>query len=323
MNYLITGGAGFVGSHLCESLLAKGHQVLVMDDLSTGNISNVDHLLKNPNFQLVVESVHKERTLEALIKKCDFVYHLAAAVGVKLIVTDPIRTIETNIKGTEAILKKCNRWRKPLLFTSTSEVYGKNKADRFSETDDMLFGSTTHARWSYACSKAIDEFLILAYAKRNKLPSIIVRLFNTVGPRQSGQYGMVIPTFVKQALENKDITVYSDGSQTRTFCHVQDVVWALCELPKHSSCYGQVYNIGGTQEISILELAQLIKARTQSQSKIIHLSYDQAYEPGFEYMKKRVPNISKIQNTIAYKPQYNLDQIIDMVSDYFRSNQTV
>lgn len=320
MKVLITGGAGFIGSHLSEKLLDLGHSVDVIDDLSTGAMKNVEHLEKKKRYRLIVESILNVPTLEPLIREADLIYHLAAAVGVKLIVKEPVKTIETNIRGTEITLHFANKWRKPLVITSTSEVYGKGSSQKFSEDDDMVLGPTTHSRWSYACSKAIDEFLAIAYHRNKKLPVIIVRLFNTVGPKQTARYGMVLPTFVKQALQDKDITVYGDGSQRRTFTYVSDVVNALIELPKHQNAFGEVFNLGGNQEISILDLATLVKDRVNSKSNITTIPYDQAYEPGFEDMPRRVPDISKIGKLIGYKPTVSLNKIIDHVIAFFRSN---
>ena len=320
MSVLITGGAGFVGSHLAERCLKDGHSVTLIDDLSTGNTRNVEVLERQAQFRLVVESVTNIPTLEPLVREADLIYHLAAAVGVKLIVRDPVGTIETNIRGTEVILHLANKWRKPILITSTSEVYGKNTASPFREEDDMVFGPTTHARWSYACSKAIDEFLALSYFRKKKLPVVIVRLFNTVGPRQTSQYGMVLPTFVRQAIQNADITVYGDGSQSRTFTYISDVVDALVRLPQNEEAIGEVFNVGGSEEISILKLADLVKKRAKSSSRIVKVPYDRAYEPGFEDMPRRVPDISKIRRFIGYSPLVSLDSIVDRVVEYFRSD---
>ncbi|HLG18931.1 MAG TPA: GDP-mannose 4,6-dehydratase [Bdellovibrionota bacterium] len=320
MNVLITGGSGFVGSHLAERLLADGHSATLIDDLSTGQTRNVEHLEKNPKFHLIVESITNLQTLEPLVQATDLIYHLAAAVGVKLIVSDPVATIETNIRGTEVALHLANKWRKPLLLTSTSEVYGKNSSSPFREEDDMVFGPTTHSRWSYACSKAIDEFLAISYHRKKKLPVIVARLFNTVGPRQTSQYGMVVPTFVRQALQNADITVYGDGTQSRTFTYVTDVVEALIRLPKHEQAFGEVFNIGGNREISIHQLAELIKERSKSSSKIVKIPYDRAYEPGFEDMPRRVPDISKLARVTGFSPKVSLEEIIDRVIAFFRSD---
>lgn len=323
MNVLITGGAGFIGSHLTEYFLGQGDRVTILDDLSTGRIQNIEPFFNHPHFQFVSGSVLEPHPLDGLVEKTDFVYHLAASVGVKLIVTDPVRTIETNIRGTEQVMHYCNQWRKPVLLASTSEVYGKNKNEKFNETDDMVLGATTHSRWSYACSKAIDEFLALSYHRKNKLPALVVRLFNTVGPRQVSQYGMVLPTFVRQALSQSPITVYGTGEQTRTFCHVLDVVHALAELPKHPSLFGQVFNVGGNEEVSILNLAKLVKELCNSKSDIVFIPYDKAYEPGFEDMPKRVPDITKIGLAISYKPKFSLRQIVQsVISHEQNSSQT-
>ena len=320
MKILVTGGAGFVGSHLCEKLLSQGHSVSVLDDVSTGTMANLVHLQGRPGFRLVCDSTLNPKTLEEMLEDCDFVYHLAAAVGVKLIVNDPVNTIQTNIRGTEIVLHYANKWRRPVLFTSTSEVYGKSDKEKFSEDDNMVLGPTTHSRWSYACSKAIDEFLAISYHRKNKLPVIVVRLFNTVGPRQSPQYGMVLPTFVRQALRGEPITVYGTGEQRRTFTYIDDVVFALTELPKHPASFGQVYNVGGEQEISIQSLAALVKERSGSASSIVRIPYDQAYEPGFEDMPRRVPDISKLSRAIGYRPSHSVPQIVDRVIEYFRAN---
>ena len=318
---LITGGAGFVGSHLAEELLLRGSEVFVLDDLSTGSIENIDHLKPNPRFHYTLGSVHDEPVLAELIDRCDVVFHLAAAVGVKLIVESPVRTIETNVHGTEVVLKHANKKRKKVLITSTSEVYGKSAAVPFREDQDLLLGPTTKGRWSYACSKAIDEFLAIAYYHERKLPIVIVRLFNTVGPRQTGRYGMVIPTFVSQALKSQPITVYGDGEQSRAFGYVGDVVRAMADLSGHDSAVGQVFNIGSTQEITINQLAQLVKTLTGSGSEIVHLPYDRAYEQGFEDMPRRVPDISKIRELIGYSPTLDLQGILMRIIASMRDSQ--
>ena len=319
MKFLITGGSGFVGSHLTEKLLELDHEVVVIDNISTGSVENLMSLRKHLKFHLVIDTILNSKTSEKLIQECDFIYHLAAAVGVKLIVNDPVNTIETNIRGTEVVMHYANKWRKPVLLTSTSEVYGKNTNDTFSESDDMVLGATTHSRWSYACSKAIDEFLAISYHRKNKLPTIVARLLNTVGPRQSAQYGMVLPTFVQQALENRPITVYGTGTQTRTFTYIDDVVSALVALPQHEKAFGEVFNIGGIDQISIMDLARMVKQKAGSSSEIVTIPYDKAYEPGFEDMQRRVPNIQKISSFIGYKPTHHLPQIVDKVIQYFRS----
>ncbi|MFH1263710.1 MAG: GDP-mannose 4,6-dehydratase [Pseudomonadota bacterium] len=320
MKFLITGGAGFIGSHLSERLLNDGHQVTAIDNLSTGSIRNVEHLERNDRYRLVVESVLNLGTLEPLIRETDFIFHLAAAVGVKLIVKDPVGTIETNIRGTEVTLYLANKWRKPVLLTSTSEVYGKNSRCPFREDDDMVLGPTTNSRWSYACSKAIDEFMAIAYHRKKNLPTVVVRLFNTVGPRQTSQYGMVLPTFVRQALNNEEITVYGDGTQRRTFSYITDAVEGLVRLAKSPEAFGEVFNVGGDQEISIHDLAVMVKERTKSTSKIVFVPYDQAYEPGFEDMPRRVPDISKIGRFVGFRPGVSLPETVDRVVEHFRAD---
>ena len=307
---LITGGAGFVGSHLAEELLLRGEEVYVLDDLSTGSVDNIEHLKRDPRFHFTLESVHNEPVLAEMIDRCDVVYHLAAAVGVKLIVESPVRTIETNVHGTEVVLKHANKKKKKVLITSTSEVYGKSADVPFHEDQNLVMGPTTKGRWSYACSKALDEFLAIAYWHEKKLPVVIVRLFNTVGPRQTGRYGMVIPSFVQQALTGEPITVYGDGNQSRAFGYVGDVVQAIANLAHHPAAVGQVFNIGDTQEITINELANLVKKITGSNSEIVHIPYDRAYEQGFEDMPRRVPDVSKIQQLIGYRPSADLESIL-------------
>ena len=313
MTYLITGGAGFIGSHLAEALLAKNHSVTVIDDLSTGSIRNIQHLKENKRFKYVIDSVMNKSLLSELVDDCQTVFHLAAAVGVKLIVESPVRTIETNIRGTENVLECANKKRRKVILTSTSEVYGKGVQIPFREDGDLLLGSTDKGRWSYACSKAIDEFLALAYWKEKKLPVVIVRLFNTVGPKQTGQYGMVVPTFVKQALLGHPITVYGNGKQRRCFTHVKDAVTALIALAESPKAVGQVFNIGNLEEISIEALARLVKEMTASKSAIQKVPYDKAYEAGFEDMSRRVPDISKIRRAIGYRPQPGLRGIFNDV----------
>jgi UDP-glucose 4-epimerase len=318
MRALITGGAGFVGSHLAEALLRDGDEVSVLDNLSTGSINNVAHLKGNEGFRYHIDSITNEPLLAELIDDSDVVFHLAAAVGVKLIVEEPVRTIETNVHGTEVVLKHANKKKKLVVVASTSEVYGKSDDVPFREDADLVLGPTPKHRWAYACSKAIDEFLALAYWKERKLPVIIVRLFNTVGPRQTGQYGMVVPTFVRQALAGQPITVFGDGSQSRSFTYVGDVVDALIGLVNAPAAVGQVFNIGNGNEITILELAKKIKAMTRSGSEIVKVPYDEAYEAGFEDMPRRVPDISKIRRTIGYEPKVHLDEILCRVIEYFQ-----
>ena len=319
MKALITGGAGFVGSHLAEELLNKGCEVQVIDDLSTGSIENIDHLKKHPQFHYVIDTIMNTPVMAELVDRCDIIYHLAAAVGVKLIVESPVRTIETNIKGTETVLGLAAKKRKKILLASTSEVYGKSNQVPFNEDMDMVMGPTTHGRWSYACSKAIDEFLGLAYYHEKKLPVVVVRLFNTVGPRQTGQYGMVIPTFVKQALLGHPITIYGDGTQSRSFTYVKDVVAGLVSLMDHKNAVGNVFNLGHGKEITIEELAKLVKQLTGSNSEIVYIPYDNAYEKGFEDMMRRVPDITKARNLVGYKPTLDIKEILTKVIEYFQS----
>lgn len=320
MRVLITGGAGFIGSHLTERHLEMGDEVYVIDDLSTGAIKNIEHLKTYKTFNYYIDTVTNHSLVAELVDLADIIYHLAAAVGVKLIVESTVRTVETNIKGTETILHYAAKKKKRVLITSTSEVYGKTKKIPFSEDDDLVIGATNKGRWSYACSKAIDEFLAIAYWKEKQVPTVIARLFNTVGPRQSEQYGMVIPGLVDQALTGKPITVYGDGSQSRCFTHVNDAVSALVALIKHPLAVGEVYNVGSTNEITINQLAARIKVLTNSNAEIIHVPYEQAYKDGFEDMQRRVPNIEKIAQLTGYAPTYTLDQIINSVIEY-RSNR--
>ena len=318
MRVLITGGAGFVGSHLAEALLDRGDEVSVLDNLSTGSIDNIKHLKTHPKFRYTIDSVTNEPLLAELIDGCDVVVHLAAAVGVKLIVEAPVHTIETNVHGTEVVLKHANKKKKLVLIASTSEVYGKSTAVPFREDADLVLGPSAKHRWAYACSKLIDEFLALAYWKERKLPVIIVRLFNTVGPRQTGQYGMVIPNFVRQALSGQPITVFGDGTQSRSFTYVGDVVKAMVALIDEPRAVGQVFNIGNGQEISMRDLAVRIKAMTGSTSEIVTIPYEQAYEAGFEDMPRRVPEIAKIRELVGYRPTVELDEILTRVIEYFR-----
>ena len=313
MRVLITGGAGFIGSHLSDAYLERGDEVYVIDDLSTGSFENIAHLKTHPRFHYTIDSVHNVPVCAELIDQCDVVFHLAAAVGVKLIVESPVRTIETNVRGTEVILSLANKKKKRVLVASTSEVYGLSTEVPFREDGNLVMGATTKGRWSYACSKAIDEFLALAYWREKKLPTIVVRLFNTVGPRQTGQYGMVIPTFVRQALAGRPITVYGNGKQTRCFGYVGDVVGALMKLMDAEEAVGQVFNIGSNEEVSILEVAGRVKELTNSKSEIVFMPYDEAYEEGFEDMPRRVPDISKISALTGFKPTEKLDGILQKV----------
>jgi UDP-glucose 4-epimerase len=316
---LITGGAGFIGSHLTEALLAEGHQVLILDNLSTGSINNIRHLKGTPGFEYHIDTITNEPLLAELIDRADVVFHFAAAVGVKLIVEQPVHTIETNVHGTEIVLRHANKKKKLVVIASTSEVYGKSEDVPFREDADLVLGPTPKHRWAYACSKAIDEFLALAYWKERKLPVIIVRFFNTVGPRQTGQYGMVIPNFVRQALAAEPITVFGDGTQTRSFTHVADVVRALLALVQKPDAIGQVINIGSTQEVTIRDLAERVRQKAESRSVIKLVPYDEAYESGFEDMPRRVPDLTKVAAMIGYQPRYNLDDILEQVIEYFRA----
>jgi UDP-glucose 4-epimerase len=315
---LITGGAGFIGSHLSEELLERGDEVFVLDNLSTGSIANILHLKDRPKFHYRIDTVENEPMLAELVDRCDVVVHFAAAVGVKLIVEQPVHTIETNVHGTEVVLKLANKKKKLVLIASTSEVYGKSANVPFREDADLVLGPTTKHRWAYACSKMIDEFLALAYWKERKLPVVVVRFFNTVGPRQTGQYGMVIPNFVRQALAGQPITVFGDGTQSRSFTYVGDVVRAVVALINEPRAIGQVFNIGNGNEITINDLAEKVRVLTGSQSEIVRIPYDQAYESGFEDMPRRVPDISKIAGLIGYKPTVELDEILGKVIESFR-----
>jgi UDP-glucose 4-epimerase len=319
---LITGGAGFIGSHLAEALLAEGHEVDIIDNLSTGSIRNVGHLKSHPKFKYVVDTLTNEPVLAELIDRNDMIFHFAAAVGVKLIVEEPVHTIETNVHGTEVVLKHANKKKKKVIIASTSEVYGKNLDVPFREDADLVMGATVKHRWAYACSKAIDEFLALAYYKERKLPVIIVRFFNTVGPRQTGQYGMVLPSFVRQALAEEPITVFGDGTQSRSFTYVADVVDCLMKLVKEPKAIGEVFNIGNKEEVTILRLAEMVKERTGSSSEIVFVPYDKAYEAGFEDMPRRVPDLRKIHDLVGYQPKVQLDEIITRVIEYFRTHHS-
>jgi len=315
---LVTGGAGFIGSHLCEAFVRQGHSVVAVDDLSTGRIENLRDLQSAANFQFVRETILNEQVLDRLVSQASLIVHLAAVVGVKLIVENPVRTIKTNIMGTEAVLTTANRYGCKVLLASTSEVYGKGVDVPFCEDDDSLMGPTSHSRWSYAASKAIDEFLGLAYQRQFDLPVVVMRFFNTVGPRQVGHYGMVVPRFVRQALQGKPLEVFGDGQQSRCFGYVADVVRAILLLAEEPDAVGQVFNVGSTEEVTIYELAKRVIALTGSSSEIKFIPYDQAYAPGFEDMRRRVPSIEKIQRLTGYQPTYKLNQILENVIAYER-----
>ncbi len=317
MKILITGGAGFIGSHLAEKLLNEGHNVSVVDNLSTGSFGNIKHLFDNPKFEFTINSVLNRKIVKKLVSECSQIYHLAAAVGVRNIIDNPLLSLQTNIGGTENVLEFANKYKKKVLITSTSEIYGKNENVPFKEEDDRLLGSTHITRWSYSSSKAIDEFLALAYYREKKLPVVIVRCFNTVGPRQTGQYGMVVPKFVKNALLNHPITVYGDGKQSRCFTYVADVVDGIIKLMNDKKAEGEIFNIGNNEEITIEDLAQKIKEMTKSKSKILHVGYEDVFETGFEDMKRRIPDLSKINKFIGYKPEVKLDELLKRIIEYY------
>jgi UDP-glucose 4-epimerase len=323
VRYLITGGAGFIGSHLADALVGQGHRVHVLDDLSTGSIDNIRHLKASPQFEYTIESAGTRGLVAELVDEADAVYHLAAAVGVELIVESPVRTIETNVHTTEVVLQQANKKRKPVLIASTSEVYGKSEELPYSEGQDLLLGSTTIGRWAYACSKMLDEFLALAYWKERKQPAIVARLFNTVGPRQTGRYGMVIPTFVRQALADQHITVYGDGTQRRCFCHVEDVIRALVGLMEREEAYGEVYNVGATTEITIRDLAERVRRMTESDSEIQMISYEDAFEHNFEDMARRIPDVTKIGELLGWRAERSLDEILGDVIEFQRASALV
>jgi UDP-glucose 4-epimerase len=323
LRYLITGGAGFIGSHLSEALLNRGDEVFILDDLSTGSVENIRHLKSNPRFHYVFDTIANKQLLAEMVDEADLVFHLAAAVGVKLIVESPVRTIETNVHGTQFVLDAASKKKKLVFNASTSEVYGKSDKVPFHEDADLVLGPTSKGRWSYAASKMLDEFLALSYYKERKQPVVIARFFNTVGPRQTGRYGMVLPNFVRQALAGEPITVFGDGKQSRCFCHVKDSVEAVLRLIATPAAIGEVVNVGNTHEISIENLAQLVKQRTGSNSPIVHIPYDQAYEPGFEDMPRRVPALGKLKELTGFTPSTTLYEIVDSVIDYFRSRREV
>ncbi len=318
MKALITGGAGFIGSHLSDELIAGGNTVTVLDNLSTGRFENIAHLEGNVSFQFVEGDILNERLVDKLVERCDVVYHLAAAVGVDLVVKKPLESLITNIKGSEIVLDMVHRYHKKILITSTSEIYGKNTNGPLKEDDDRILGSPLKVRWGYSTAKAVDEMLAYIYWKEKKVPTIIVRLFNTVGPRQTGAYGMVIPRFVNQALKNEDITVYGTGKQSRCFLHVKDVIKTLIKLMNNKNAVGQVFNIGSQEEISIENLAKKIIEITKSKSKLVYISYEKAYEEGFEDMQRRVPDTTKVKNLTGFKPTVDLEGIIKSVVEYYK-----
>ncbi len=317
---LITGGAGFIGSHLAEKLLAQGQQVTIIDNLTTGRFENIEPLTQNPNFHYAIEDIRHAAVMDRLVSECDVIYHLAAAVGVFAIVHSPIDTLEINVGGTEVVLQTARRYRRRVLIASTSEVYGKGVRVPFNEDDDRILGPTTKSRWSYAASKELDEFLGLAYHKAVGLPVTIFRLFNTVGPRQVGNYGMVVPRFVRWAMAGEPIQIYGDGQQSRCFANVHDVVSAIVALGSSRKVDGQVYNIGNNQEVTIEALAEIVKQRTGSTSPVVYVPYEEAYEAGFEDMRRRVPDVSKIKATVGWEPVTSLDATIDQIIDYFQNH---
>ncbi len=319
MKILITGGAGFIGSHLAERLLEDGHEVRVIDNLSTGRLENIEHIKDKPKFHFTIGSILNRELMDSLIKDCGQVYHLAAAVGVKYIIENPLLSLKTNIVGTDNVLELCNKYKAKALITSTSEIYGKSEKIPFAEQDDRLLGSTHISRWGYSCSKAIDEFLALAFNREKKLPVVIVRCFNTVGPRQTGQYGMVLPKFIKAALLDQPLIVYGNGEQTRCFADVSDVVEAFIKLMNTPECSGEVFNVGTTEAISIKDLASKVKIMCNSKSRIEYMSYEDAFEEGFEDMMNRMPDLSKIKEFIGYEPKYNLDDIITRMIQHYEN----
>ena len=318
MKSLITGGAGFIGSHLAEELLEQGQEVFIIDNLWTGRLENISRIQKNKGLHLVVDTILNESVMNELIFKVDDIYHLAAAVGVRNVMDHPVETLEINVKGTETVLRLANRFKKKVLVASTSEIYGKHSDHSLSENDNRVMGSVKKRRWAYACSKTLDEFQALAYYDEKKLPVVITRLFNTVGPRQTGRYGMVLPNFVQCALLGKPIPVYGDGRQSRSFCHVKDVVWALIRLMGKAEAEGDIFNVGNDQEVTIKDLALKVKEMTGSKSELEYIPYEKAYGPGFEDMERRCPNIAKLKGLIGYNPTHDLEAIIQGVIDYFK-----
>ena len=320
MKILITGGAGFIGSHLADRLLAEGHEITVIDDLSTGRFLNIAHLEENPKFRLIIDTVLNTELMETLVQDCDRVYHMASAVGVRLIMEQPVKTIETIFHGTDVVLGRCAKYRKRVLIPSTSEVYGKGISVPFREEDDLLTGATDKHRWAYACAKTLDEFLALAHFKETRLPVVVTRLFNTVGPRQTGQYGMVVPRFVEAALKNEPIEVHGDGTQSRCFGHIADVIDGLTKMLETPDCFGQVINLGSDAEVTINDLAKKAIALTGSSSEIRYIPYSEAYGEGFEDMQRRVPSLDKAKRIIGYQPTRTLDDIINDVAAEMRAN---
>jgi nucleoside-diphosphate-sugar epimerase len=320
VRYLITGGSGFIGSHLAAALLERKNQVMVIDDLSTGSFENIQPFQNRPEFKYFIDTMMNRPLLAELVDQADVIFHLAAAVGVRLIVESPVRTIETNVQATELVLELAAKKRKKVLITSTSEVYGKSQKPLFNEDDDLIIGPPDKGRWSYACSKAIDEFLAMAHWREKKLPTVVVRLFNTIGPRQTGRYGMVVPTFIRQALAGEPITVFGDGHQTRCFGWVEDAVGAILKLSEHPDAVGRVYNIGGEEEVTILELAERVKKAANSKSPIRLVPYDQAYESGFEDMPRRHPDLGRIRQLIGYKPTKTLDEMLSVMVEAAKAN---
>ena len=318
MKILVTGGAGFIGSHLAEALLAQGHEVTILDNLSTGRLENIAPLQNHPQFHIVVGDILNEFLVDKLVERADWIFHLAAAVGVQLIVKDPLRSLTTNINGSEIVLEAVYRYHRKVLITSTSEIYGKNVNGPLKEDDDRILGSPLKSRWSYSTSKAVDEILAYVYWKEKQVPTFIVRLFNTVGPRQTGSYGMVVPRFVEQALRGKDLTVYGNGNQTRCFLYVKDAVNAMIALLQHPAAVGQVFNLGSQEEVSIREVAEKVIRLVGSASRIIYVPYDEAYEEGFEDMQRRVPDISKVSRLIGFKPSTDLEGILQLVIEEFK-----
>lgn len=321
MKVLITGGAGFIGSHLAEELLNGNNEVFVIDDLSTGSIENIEHLKEDKSFHYAIDTIFNQAIFRELVDKCDIIYHHAAAVGVQLVVQSPVNTIETNIYGTELVLKYANLKKKKVIITSTSEVYGKSSKASFSENDDLIIGPPDKGRWSYACSKAIDEFLAIAYWKEKELPVVIIRLFNTIGPRQTGRYGMVVPRFIKCALANEPIPIYGSGKQSRCFTYISDVVDGLIALSEEPKAVGEVFNIGNPKEITIEDLAIKIKRMTNSKSELKYIPYSKAYGAGFDDIMRRVPDISKIQKYVGYSPKVSLDKMLEITIEWVRNNQ--